>query len=72
MVKIQLLIKFWKKFVLNKQMEKKSKEKNEIFLPTSLMDDIEFDELDKELEFTPISEGNNSTNKSKRILFIHF
>ena len=53
-------------------MEKKSKEKNEIFLPTSVMDDIEFDELDKELEFTPISEGNNSTNKSKRILFIHF
>ena len=53
-------------------MEKKSKEKNEIFLPTSLMDDIEFDELDKELEFTPVSEENNSTNKSKHILYFNF
>ena len=50
-------------------MEKKSKEKNQIFLPTSLLDDIEFDELDKELELSPISKGNNSTNKSNYILF---
>ena len=51
-------------------MEKKSKEKNQILLPTSLMDDIEFDELDKELEFSPISQGNDSTNKSNYILFL--
>ena len=52
-------------------MEKKSKEKNQIFLPKSLIDDIEYDELDKELEFTPISNGNNSTNKSNLILYFN-
>ena len=51
-------------------MEKVSKEKNEIFLPTSLINDIEYDELDKELEFTQNSERNSSINKSKNINFL--
>ena len=50
-------------------MDKKSKEKSEILLPSFLMNDIEFDELDKELEFTSISEEKNSTNKSESILY---
>ena len=50
-------------------MEKKSKKKDETFLPKSLMDDIEYDQLDKELEFQPISEGNNVTNESKLFYF---
>jgi hypothetical protein len=50
-------------------MEKKSKEKNEIFLPRALMDDIDFDELDKELQFTSISEGTSATNQSNYLLF---
>ena len=51
-------------------MEKVSKEKNEIFLPTSLINDLEYDELDKELEFTSNSETNTSINKSKNINFL--
>ena len=54
---------------LNKLMEKKSKEKSEIFLPSSLMDDIDFDELDKELQFTSLSEVNNTSNQSNYLLF---
>ena len=50
-------------------MEKKSKKKDETFLPTSLMDDIEYDQLDKELEFKPISEGDNVTSESKLYYF---
>lgn len=53
-------------------MEKKSKEKSEIFLPSSLMDDIDFDELDKELQFTSLSEVNNTTNQSNYLLYFNF
>ena len=51
-------------------MENESNEKNKIFLPTSLINDIEYDELDKKLEFKPDSKGNISTNKSKYINLI--
>lgn len=51
-------------------MDKESNEKNEIFLPTSLINDIEYDELDKELEFSPNPEGNTSSKKSKNIKVI--
>jgi len=50
-------------------MERKSHQKKETLLPTSLMEDIEFDELDKELQLKQIQENNEPTLKSIYILF---
>ena len=37
-------------------MERKPRQKKEVLLPTSLMEDIECDELDKELQLIQINE----------------
>ena len=50
-------------------MERKPHQKKETLLPTSLMEDIEFDELDKELQLKQIQENNEPTLKSIYILF---
>ena len=39
-------------------MERKPRQKKEVLLPTSLMEDIECDELDKELQLIQINENN--------------
>ena len=50
-------------------MERKPRQKKEILLPTSLMEDIECDELDKELQLIQINENNEPKIKSIYILF---
>lgn len=50
-------------------MERKKIKKNENFLPTSLMEDIECDELDKELQSIDNLESNDSEIKCIYILF---
>jgi hypothetical protein len=50
-------------------MERKPRQKKEVLLPTSLMDDIECDELDKELQLIQINENNEPKIKSIYILF---
>lgn len=50
-------------------MERKSRQKKEVLLPTSLMEDIECDELDKELQLIQINENNEPKIKSIYILF---
>ena len=49
-------------------MEKKSKPKKETLLPTSLLNDIEYDELDKELQLSNIFENNDFQKKCKNNL----
>ena len=53
-------------------MERKRQEKKENLLPTSLMEDIECDELDKELQFIYNFEKKDSIKNSKYILFNYF
>jgi hypothetical protein len=50
-------------------MERKPSQKKEVLLPTSLMEDIECDELDKELQLIQINENNEPKIKSIYILF---
>lgn len=50
-------------------MERKPRQKKEVLLPTSLMEDIECDELDKELQLIQINENNEPKIKSIYILF---
>ena len=50
-------------------MERKLRQKKEVLLPTSLMEDIECDELDKELQLIQINENNEPKIKSIYILF---
>ena len=50
-------------------MEKKSKPKKETLLPTSLLNDIEYDELDKELQLSNIFENNDFQKKCKNNLY---
>ena len=53
-------------------MERKPRQKKEVLLPTSLMEDIECDELDKELQLIQINENNEPKIKSIYILFYFF
>lgn len=50
-------------------MERNRHKKKEILLPTSLVEDIECDELDKELQLIQIPENNENIIKSTYILF---
>ena len=56
-------------FLFKLQMERKPPQKKEVLLPTSLMEDIECDELDKELQLIQINENNEPKIKSIYILF---
>ena len=51
-------------------MERKTHKKKEKLLPTSLLEDIEYDELDKEMQSKHIQENNESKINSISILFI--
>ena len=50
-------------------MEKKSKPKKEILLPSSLLNDIEYDELDKELQLSNAFECNDFPKNCKNNLY---
>ena len=51
-------------------MKRKPRPKKEMLLPTSLIEDIEYDELDKEMQSKHIQENNESKINSISILFI--
>ena len=51
-------------------MERKPRKKKEMLLPSSLLEDIENDELDKEMQSSHIQENNESKINSISILFI--
>ena len=53
-------------------MQVESIQKKEILLPTSLLEDIEFDQLDKELQSIQIKENNDPEIKGIYILFIFY
>ena len=49
-------------------MERKMHKKKEKLLPTSLLEDIEYDELDKEMQSKHIQENNAPTKEGISIL----
>ena len=51
-------------------MKRKPRPKKEMLLPSSLIEDIEYDELDKEMQSKHIQENNESKINSISILFI--
>ena len=48
-------------------MERKPPRKKENLLPTSLLEDIEYDELDKEMQLLHISDDNNKIKEGMYI-----
>ena len=50
-------------------MERKTHKKKEKLLPTSLLEDIEYDELDKEMQSKQIQENNAPAIKGIFLLF---
>ena len=49
-------------------MERKPRQKKEMLLPSSLLEDIEYDELDKEMQSKHIQENNAPTKEGISIL----
>ena len=50
-------------------MERKPLQKKEMLLPSSLLEDIEYDELDKEMQSKQIQENNELATKGIFLLF---
>ena len=50
-------------------MERKPRQKKEMLLPSSLLEDIEYDELDKEMQSKQIQENNEPAIKGIFLLF---
>ena len=50
-------------------MERKPRQKKEMLLPSSLLEDIEYDELDKEMQSKQIQENNEPAINGIFLLF---
>ena len=53
-------------------MERKKRQKKEHLLPTSLLEDMEYDELDKEIQSNQIHQNNEPEIKGISLLFNFF
>ena len=53
-------------------MERKKRQKKEKLLPTSLLEDMEYDELDKEMQSNQIHQNNEPEIKGISLIFNFF